>query len=87
MNKLDTLTSCIQNTNVIFNNGSSAIQNHNFTGIFKDDLNERKLKLYQAFRSQERLEKYNRLISEDDKFVPDKSHPKTNKIHPNSKNN
>lgn len=30
LNKLDTLTSCIKNTNAIFNFGSWEIQNHNF---------------------------------------------------------
>ena len=42
LNKLDTLTSCIKNTNARFNKGSSEIQNYNFTRIFKDELNERK---------------------------------------------
>ena len=55
-----------------------------FTKIFKDGLNERKLKFYQALRSQELSEYYNSLINGHDKFVPDKFCPKI-KIHPNLK--
>ena len=44
LNKFDTLTSCINNTNTIFNNRWSEIQNHKFTRIFKNELSGRKLK-------------------------------------------
>ena len=52
LNKLDTSTSCIKNTNELFTNGSWEIPLYDFTRIFKDELNKRKLKFYQAFRSQ-----------------------------------
>ena len=79
LNKLDTLTSCIKNTNAIFNNESSETQNHDSTKLFKDELNKRKLKFYQARRSQELSECRNSLISGDDKFIPDKFCPRINK--------
>ena len=52
LNKLDTSTTCIKNTNELFTTGSWEIQLYDFTRIFKDELNKRKLKFYQAFRSQ-----------------------------------
>ena len=72
LNKLDTLTSCIKKTNAIFNTVSSEIHLYDFTRIFKDGLNGRKLKFCQAFRSQELPGYYNSLIRRDDKFVPDR---------------
>ena len=50
LNKVDTLTSCIKNTNELFTTGSWEIWLYDFTRTFKDELNERKLKFYQAFR-------------------------------------
>ena len=79
LNKLDTLTSCIKKTNAIFNTGSSEIHLYDFTRIFKDGLNERKLKFCQAFRSQELPGYYNSLMRRDDKFVPDRFVPDINK--------
>ena len=52
-----------ENANAIFNNRLWEIQNHNFTRIFKDELNEIKLKFYQAFRFQELSEYYDGLIN------------------------
>ena len=44
LNKLGALTSFITNNNAIFSNGSSEIQNHDLTRIFKDKLNGMKTK-------------------------------------------
>ena len=52
LNKVDTSTTCIKNTNELFTTGSWEIQLYDFRRVFKDELNERKLKFYQAFRSQ-----------------------------------
>lgn len=84
---METLVSCNKNTIVIFNNGSSEVKNHDFTGIFEDKQNKRKQKFYRTFRSQELPEYYNRTISGDDKFVLDKFCPNINKIHQNLKSN
>ena len=84
---LETLISCNENANVIFNNGSSEVKNHDFTSTFKDELNKRKQKFYRAFRSQELSEYYDRTISEDDKFVLDKFCPNINQKHQNLKSN
>lgn len=46
-------------------------KNYDFTRTLKDELNEKKLNLLQAFRSHG-LQQYNNLISGDGKFVPDK---------------
>ena len=50
LNKVDTSTSCIKNTNELSTTGSWEIWLYDFTRIFKDELNERRLKFYQAFR-------------------------------------
>ena len=44
LDKVDTINSCIKNTNAIFNKGSSEIHSHDFTKTFKDESKVRKLK-------------------------------------------
>lgn len=59
-------------------------KNYDFTRTLKDELNERKLNIFQAFRSQG-LQQYNNLISGDGKFVPDKFPVRINKNTPEFK--
>ena len=59
-------------------------KNYDFTRTLKDELNERKLNIFQPFRSQG-LQQYNNLISGDGKFVPDKFRVRINKNTPEFK--
>ena len=61
-----------------------AFKSYDFTRTLKDELNERKLNIFQAFRSQG-LQQYNNLISGDGKFVPDKFPVRINKNTPEFK--
>lgn len=61
-----------------------AFKSYDFTRTLKDELNERKLNIFQAFRSQG-LQQYNNLISRDGKFVPDKFRVRINKNTPEFK--
>ena len=61
-----------------------ALKSYDFTRTLKDELNERKLNIFQAFRSQG-LQQYNNLISGDGKFVPDKFPVRINKNTPEFK--
>ena len=53
-----------------------------FSRIFKDQLNKRKLKFYQAFRFQELSQYYSSMISENDKIVHNKFGANVNKNTP-----
>ena len=79
LQKLDVLCSSINKTNAIVGIPTG---NTEYIKVFKDELNERKMKFYQAFRSQELSEYYNSLKSGEQKFVQDKFRPKINKNTP-----